>query len=144
MSADGTPFWHCYADEDGTSRQAHRRLVGHSRQSMGGDADPQWNLPMERATKVIQAIMPVGFAGDWHENPAPQWIAVLSGCWFVETMDGTRVEMGAGDLSFGGDQGTADGRGHRSGAVGNEPCCVLIVQFDEIPDAVRNAERAEA
>ena len=52
--------------------------------------------------------------------------------WFVETMDGSRVEMGKGELSFGGDQGCkadATGRkGHRSGTVGREPAVLLLVQ----------------
>ncbi len=30
----------------------------------------------------------------------------LSGRWFVETMDGHRVEMGPGEISFAEDQGT--------------------------------------
>ena len=140
MSGNETIFWHCYADETGTSRQVRRRLTNHERQSIGGDADPQWNLPMKGAAQVIQAVMPVGVRGDWHENPAPQWIAVLSGRWFVETMDGIRVEMGPGELSFGGDQCRTGGRGHLSGTLGDEPCRVLIVQFDATPDAVQDAE----
>jgi hypothetical protein len=49
-------------------------------------------------------------------------------------MDGTRVEMGPGELSFGGDQGTRmadDRRGHRSGAVGNQPAVLLLVPMHE-------------
>ncbi len=57
-------------------------------------------------------VQPVGWVGDWHENPAPQWIVPLSGRWWVEAMDGTRVEMGAGEFSFGEDQGcTKDAEG---------------------------------
>jgi hypothetical protein len=49
-------------------------------------------------------------------------------------MDGTRIEMGAGEISFGGDQNCRerDGRlGHRSGTVGAEPAVLLVVQLDE-------------
>ena len=50
-------------------------------------------------------------------------------------MDGTRVEMGPGDVSFGADQNTrpdAEGRkGHRSGTVGNAPCRLMIVQLHD-------------
>ena len=49
-------------------------------------------------------------------------------------MDGVRVEMGPGDLAFGGDQNAtsdAQGRvGHRSGTLGDEPCSLMIVQLD--------------
>ena len=82
-------------------------------------------------------VQPVGWVGEWHENPKPQWIVPLSGRWFVETMDGKRVEMGPGELSFGGDQNCkpdAQGRkGHRSGTVGNQPSVNLIVQLEKDP-----------
>ncbi len=71
---------------------------------------------------VVIAQFPKGWVGQWHENPAPQWIIPLSGRWFVETMDGHRVEMGPGDASLGEDQGSkpdAAGRaGHLSGTLG--------------------------
>jgi quercetin dioxygenase-like cupin family protein len=82
---------------------------------------------------VMVTVQPVGWEGEWHENPAPQWIIPLSGRWFVEAMDGTRVKMGPGEISFGEDQGCRiiDGRtGHRSGTVGDEPAVLMVVQFD--------------
>ena len=76
----------------------------------------------------------MGWIGDWHENPKPQWIVPLSGRWFVETMDGMRVEMGPGEFSFGGDQNAnedARGRiGHRSGTVGDAPATLMVVQLE--------------
>ena len=82
-------------------------------------------------------VLPVGWIGEWHENPKPQWIVPLSGRWFVETMDGQRVEMGAGEISFGEDQGTtADEQGHRghlSGTVGAEPAVLVTIQLDTAP-----------
>jgi hypothetical protein len=73
---------------------------------------------------------------EWHENPCPQWIVPLNGRWFVETMDGVRVEMGPGDICLGTDQNCRpiDGRsGHRSGAVGQEPCVIMLIQLDSNP-----------
>jgi hypothetical protein len=65
----------------------------------------------------------------------PQWIVPLSGRWFVETMDGTRVEMGPGEASFGNDQNsTADAqgrKGHRSGTVGAQPAVLMIIQLEQ-------------
>ena len=99
---------------------------------------------MDRQTEhpgatVLAVVQPVGWVGEWHENPKPQWIIPLSGRWFVETMDGKRVEMGPGAVSFGGDQNTkpdAQGRkGHRSGTVGNQPSVNLIVQLEKDPFA---------
>ena len=54
---------------------------------------------------------------------------------YVETMDGVRVEMGVGELSFGGDQACAvlkDGRtGHLSGCVGEIPTVLMLVQLNQ-------------
>jgi hypothetical protein len=74
--------------------------------------------------------------GEWHENPAPQWIVVLSGRWWIESMDGTRIEQGAGEFSFGEDQGCIlqDGRrGHRSGTVGDVPAVLMTIQLHVPP-----------
>ncbi len=128
-----TRYWHLWTDADGTSHQQARALDRFSAASMGGAA-PQWNDEQpDTPVKVIFSVQPAGWMGDWHENPAPQWIVPLSGRWFVESMDGQRVEMGPGEASFGEDQGcVADAqgrRGHRSGTVGNEPAHLMIVQL---------------
>ena len=115
--------------------------VVHRTQTVAGQFFQQRLVFLPREKHALN----VGFQddiqiGEWHENPKPQWISVLSGRWFVETMDGQRVEMGPGDISFGADQGTqadAEGRkGHLSGTVGNEPCTMVIIQFDQTPEEV--------
>ena len=80
-------------------------------------------------TKVI--VLPPHKIYEWHENPVPQWIVPLSGNWFVESMDGMRVEMGPGELMLGEDQHTNDRLGHRSGAIGDIPCVLLLIQLSE-------------
>jgi hypothetical protein len=102
---------------------------------MGGAA-PQWQDDLGTGSATVNlSVLPVGWTGDWHENPKPQWIIPLSGAWFVETMDGTRVEMGPGDISFGEDQGCrvdAQGRkGHTSGTVGDAPAILMLVQLHD-------------
>ncbi|MEO0408296.1 MAG: cupin domain-containing protein [Cyanobacteria bacterium P01_A01_bin.135] len=128
-------YWHVWTDNEGVSHQTQCELTNFERESMGGDAAPQWNNRLLTAeSKIIFAQLPVGWVGEWHENPQPQWIIPLSGTWFVETMDGQRVEMGPGEISFGGDQNTqpnAQGRqGHLSGTVGDEPVKMMIVQLE--------------
>ena len=81
-------------------------------------------------------VQPVGWVGDWHENSAPQWIVVLSGSWWIESMDGTRVEQEPGEFSLGEDQDCApiDGRkGHRFGTSGEKPAVSLTVQLHRAP-----------
>jgi len=139
MSKDTTPpvthYWHLWRDADGVSHQECCELNAFEQHSVGG-ADPQWNDKQARGeATVVLTVQPEGWVGDWHENPAPQWIVPLSGRWFVESMDGTRIEMGPGELSFGEDQGCitdAQGRtGHRSGTVGDEPARLMTIQLHE-------------
>ena len=85
----------------------HARLTDYELKGVG-PADPQWNDTMARGeATVVFTVQPVGWVGEWHENPAPQWIVVLSGRWWIESMDGTRIEQGPGEFSFGEDQGCA-------------------------------------
>jgi hypothetical protein len=130
-------YWHVWTDQNGISRQTKCALTDFFLKGMSGAA-PQWqNELAAKGATVNFSILPAGWVGDWHENPKPQWIIPLSGCWFVETMDGHRVEMGRGDISFGEDQGTvtgSDGRkGHRSGTIGREPAVLMLVQLGETP-----------
>ena len=126
------PYQHLYRDPDGISR-FRACVLSEFRLKGVGPADPQWNDWMERGeATVVFTVQPVGWVGDWHENLAPQWIVVLSGRWWIEAMDGSRIEQGAGQFSFGGDQACVEqgGRkGHRSGTIGEQPCCLMTVQL---------------
>lgn len=127
-------YWQLWTDEQGVSHQSRCVLDHFKQQSMGGAA-PQWNdvLGQVDAT-VVFSVLPVGWTGDWHENPKPQWIVPLSGRWYVESMDGQRVELGVGEVSFGGDQhcqADAHGhKGHRSGTLGDAPAVLMLVQLE--------------
>lgn len=129
-------YWHVWTDDEGVSHQSQCELTGYVQESMGGDADPQWNNRlMSGECEVLFATLPVGWVGEWHENPRPQWIVPITGTWYVETMDGARVEMGPGEVSFGADQKTkptAQGhKGHVSGCVGNEPAKLMVIQLKD-------------
>ncbi len=128
-------YWHVWTDDQGVSHQTKCELTNFKKESMSGDAAPQWNNRLLTAeSKIVFAELPVGWVGEWHENPQPQWIIPLSGTWFVETMDGERVEMGVGEASFGGDQNTKANEkglvGHLSGTVGDVPAKLMIVQLE--------------
>jgi hypothetical protein len=130
-------YWHIWTDEQGVSHQTRCELTEWELKGVG-NAAPQWNnkQPRSDATTVF-TVQPVGWVGEWHENPAPQWIIPLSGRWWVESMDGTRVEMGAGELSLGEDQNcTQDSqgrKGHRSGTIGDAPAVLMTVQLHVAP-----------
>ncbi|TXN20471.1 cupin domain-containing protein [Methylobacterium sp. WL9] len=131
------PYWHLWTDRDGVSRHTRCVMTEFDKKSMSPPASPQWQgQKTHDGATVFVTVQPVGWTGDWHENPKPQWIIPLSGRWFVEAMDGSRVEMGPGEISFGEDQNTKerDGRkGHYSGTVGDEPAVLMIVQYDKPP-----------
>lgn len=131
------PYWHVYVDSEGISRQRRCTLSRFELKGIGPGVHPQWNDTMQPSQAgVTFTVLPVGWVGDWHENPRPQWIAILTGRWFVQTMDGTRVEMGAGEIMMGEDQNTMerDGRkGHLSGTVGDEPCTMIVTGLDVPP-----------
>lgn len=131
------PYWHVWVDENGVSRQTRCEIDEFELKGMSGAA-AQWQNELGTHSATLNvSVLPVGWTGDWHENPKPQWIIPLSGRWYVETMDGQRVEMGPGDISFGEDQGTrTDGsgrKGHLSGTVGNEPAVLVLVQLEDTP-----------
>lgn len=132
------PYWHVYTDDHGVSHQTRGELSVFELKSIEPPAAPQWqNRQPGEGTAIVVTVQPVGWVGEWHENPKPQWIIPLSGRWFVETMDGHRVEMGPGEVSFGEDQNTKpDAKGHKghlSGTVGNEPSVTMIIQLKEAP-----------
>jgi cytochrome c peroxidase len=134
------PYWHVWTDEKGVSHQKRCEMSAFKLESISEGAAPSWiDKQSTPGATVLVVVQPVGWVGEWHENPKPQWIIPLSGRWFVETMDGKRVEMGPGEVSFGGDQITkpdAQGRkGHRSGTVGGQPSVNLIVQLEKDPFA---------
>ncbi|MCT4334740.1 cupin domain-containing protein [Paracoccus sp. YLB-12] len=130
-------YWNLYVGDDGISRHRRCTLTEFERKSISGAAAPQWiGREVAAHITVLFTVLPPGWVGEWHENPAPQWIIPLSGRWFVEAMDGSRVEMGPGEISFGADQGCreVDGhKGHLSGTVGEAPCHMMLVQIETAP-----------
>lgn len=142
-------YWHLWTDADGVSRQTRCAMTEFDLQSIKPPADPQWQGKRSsgQMTTLI-TVLPVGWIGTWHENPRPQWIVPLSGHWFVESMDGARVEFGPGELSFGGDQNcreTGGKLGHRSGTMGAASAVLMIVQLDDatgpaLPSESRGAQ----
>jgi hypothetical protein len=131
-------YWHLWTDADGVSHQTRCMMTEFEKSAMAPQAAPQWNGAKTKDTAtVFVTVQPVGWVGDWHENPAPQWIVVLSGRWWIESMDGARIEQGPGEFSFGEDQNCREGpdgrKGHRSGTIGDQPAVLMTVQLHVDP-----------
>jgi hypothetical protein len=135
-SRPNIPYCHLWRDDDGVSHQSQCILTEFELKQVGGAA-PQWNnAQIKSDATVVFTVQPVGWIGEWHENPAPQWIVVLSGRWWIESMDGTRIEQGAGEFSLGEDQHctpVGDRKGHRSGTIGDEPAVLMTIQLHVPP-----------
>jgi hypothetical protein len=127
------PFYSLWTGANGLSHLATCMLDGFVKKSIGGKAAPMWMREFpEDVETMFFSILPVGWIGEWHESPSPQWVVPLSGRWFIETQYGSRIEMGPGDIHWGQDIGTAsvDGNhGHRSGQLGPQPCIQLMIRF---------------
>lgn len=130
------PYWHLWTDANGISHFAECALENFEFKGVG-NADPQWNKKIaEDNAGLVFTVQPVGWVGEWHENPAPQWIIPVSGRWWVEAMDGTRREFGPGEVQYGEDQNCTEwnGRlGHRSGTIGDTPCVLMCVRLQTTP-----------
>jgi hypothetical protein len=129
-------YWHLWTDEDGVSHQTRCTMQDFALKPIQPGAAPQWQgQKTNGAMSCMVTVLPVGWIGEWHENPKPQWIIPVSGRWFVEAMDGSRAEMGPGEMAFGGDQDCRDRngrRGHKSGTVGDQPAVLMIVQLESL------------
>jgi len=123
-----------YTAPNGLSSISTATLSDFKSESMGGDADPQFNLRFLKGNvEIVFAQLPANWTGEWHENPKPQWILPIKGGWWVETQDGKRIELREGEVSFGADQNTRrdqnGNKGHRSGSLDGKPCDMMIVQL---------------
>ena len=127
-------YWRLWVNEKGTSSQSLHALNNHQQSVFAQGAAPIWFARHSLVeSQLVTLILMPGDVFAWHENPAPQWIMTLRGHWAVKTMDGTVVEMGPGDISFGGDQGTFNQQGHCSWCIGDRPTELLLVQASEAP-----------
>lgn len=129
------PYWHLWTDDDGISRHTRCEFTAFESAALGPGGLPQWNHALVDNANAFVTVLPVGWNADWHINFVPKFIFVLSGSWYVESMDGDRVVMGPGEFSYGGDQNVktdAEGRfGHLSGVVGDAPCVQLVLQRND-------------
>jgi hypothetical protein len=144
-SPPAMPFWEMKPDADGRSTIEQKTLADFVMDSVSGGAAPIWMRKFEGEVKAVWFnILPVGWVGELHPSPALQWVVPLSGQWFIETQDGTRIEMGPGDIHWGADlvEGAMNSHvAHRSGQLGDVPCVQMMVQFHSAEGAAGAAQK---
>lgn len=124
-----------WADAAGATHISYCRFEGMVFQSYAPPAAPQWVGPSpDEIESISYAALPVGYVGNWHHAPGPQWVITLSGKWSVETTDGSIVVQGPGEMQFNADSSSRprpgdDRVGHISRCVGNEPNVQLIIKL---------------
>ncbi|OAG72389.1 cupin [Gluconobacter japonicus] len=142
LAADPTPptayYWHNWTDHNGISHMTRCPFHNYVLKTMSKPAGPQWQDRLkEGQAQVISTVQPPHWDGSWHPDPKVQWIIPLRGTWYVTSMDGTRVEMGPGDVSLGEDQmSRKDSKGHVghfAGNVGDDAVTLMVIQTDEQP-----------
>ncbi|MCP4309102.1 MAG: cupin domain-containing protein [bacterium] len=131
-------YWHLWVDGRGVTHQTRCAFRSFSLQSFAPPAQSTWVERLSASpSDITMLVLPAGWQGQWHRNPRLQWIIPLSGTWYVESMDGTRVEMGPGEASLGEDQDSrpdGNGReGHLSGVVGDTPAVLMLIQLSDPP-----------
>ena len=117
-----------YADKDGeTHLKEEEFTLAHADYSP--PAPPIWVGPRTRATGTTVVAFPVGWYGDFHPAPKPQWMMIMSGSLEVEVSDGEKQTYHAGTIAFLDDRGS---KGHISRNVGDEVAIVMVTEVEKL------------
>lgn len=119
-------YWKLYADKDGETHLKEEEFVMKNT-DYSPPAPPVWVAPRSRATGSTVVAFPVGWYGDYHPAPKPQWMIILKGTMEVEVSDGTKQIYPAGSFAFLDDKGS---KGHISRNVGDEVAVVWVTEVD--------------
>jgi hypothetical protein len=89
MTGPSVRYWHLWRDANGISHLQSCMMTRFTLQTMRAPAAPQWQgEKTSGAMTTMVTVQPIGWVGEWHENPKPQWILPLSGRWFVKRWTG--------------------------------------------------------
>ncbi|UMM09769.1 hypothetical protein MKW11_06910 [Gluconobacter frateurii] len=129
-------YWDNWTDTDGVTHLTHCKFSDFHEDSLSPSAD---KVLLGRAhtgsASVTMRVQPPKWKGGWNESHQVQWVVPLSGIYFVQAMDGTRVELNPGDILLSEDLNAtpdrAGHRGHLSGNVGDDSVALLVTQFTQ-------------
>lgn len=129
-----------WADDKGQTHITKCLLTGLKLHQYAPPAAPDFiGVAPEDIESVVFTTLPVGYVGDWHHAPGPQWVITLSGQWEVQTTDGTTLRQGPGEFQFNSDQDAhateTDKRvGHTARQIGDVPNVRMIITLKKKPD----------
>ncbi len=119
-------FVRCYTGPDGKS---HLEDLNPSFESFV-DTEGAYGegTPMLGANGVNIRIAQPGYLLEWHCAPRRQYTITLSGVAEVEVSDGTKRQVGAGDVLLAED---LTGEGHITRVISDEPRYYMVVALDD-------------
>jgi hypothetical protein len=132
-------YWNIWADNQGKTHMTKCVLRGFKLAAFAPPAAPYlYGIAPEDIKSVVFSIAPVGWYGDWHHAPGPQWVVTLSGQWKVQTTDGSTLVQGPGEFQFNSDQGAFSASpgghvGHTARQIGPTPNVRMIVTLKRMP-----------
>jgi len=117
----GMKYTRLYTGSDGES---HFEDVDIPLKDAGGDTR---RSELMKATGILFRETGVEYSLDWHNAPRRQFIITLEGQVEIVIGDGTKRQLGPGDILLAED---TTGRGHISRAVNNQPRTSIFVTLD--------------
>jgi hypothetical protein len=128
-----------WADGKGVTHVSQCVLKGLELKSFAPPASPYYfGLAPKEVQSVVFSVLPMGWYGDWHHAPGPQWVITLSGAWEIQTADGSTLRQGPGEFQFNSDESAfavTPGAhvGHTAKQVGDLPNVRVIITLKKNP-----------
>jgi quercetin dioxygenase-like cupin family protein len=115
-------IWRVYSGPDGQSHLAELPLAMTPFVDVEGSHGEA--SPTQAATGITFRVSAPGYVLDWHCAPRRQYSISLSGTAEIEVGDGTRAQVGPGDVVLAED---LTGQGHITRVIGDQPRFYAIV-----------------
>lgn len=139
IARDEIPYSNIWADDKGHTHISKCVLTGLKLHGFAPPAAPYYmGIAPENIKSIVYSVIPVGWYGDWHHAPGPQWVIDLSGEWEVKATDGTTLRQGPGQFQFNSDESSfaekaGDHVGHTARQVGKVPDVRVIITLKKTP-----------
>ena len=106
-----------FSDADGCSHYETNQIE-LTQKNYAPPALPLFTSAPESASALVFLELPKNWLGEWHPTPVRQWMIMITGEIEIETGDGKKIILNAGDVFLLDD---TTGKGHQTTALGDEP-----------------------
>jgi quercetin dioxygenase-like cupin family protein len=132
-------YQNIWADKDGQTHIAQCLLTGLTLKTFAPPASPYYlGIAPENVESIVISTLPMGWYGDWHHAPGPQWVIDLEGQWQVQAADGTTLTQGPGEFQFNSDDSAHAATpgahvGHTARQIGTVPNVRMVITLKRNP-----------